>query len=159
MINNYGLYNNHQLDNSVLIIFSDKKANREVNKGEVDILYHEEEIVGYRLKNFIRYAKIKYSGIIFLPAPILVDVINSILEKYNLEKLGYRLSSGYVTRKNNNQMMVFALKGTYLRDGNISNGKFCTYYDLDIKVENDQQLFVIDEEIKEDVDFFLTEEK
>lgn len=159
MIENYGLYNNHQLDNSVLIIFSSLKANKEKNIGEVDILYHDEEIVGYRIKNFIRYAKIKYSGIIFLPAPILIDVINSILAKYQLELLAYRLSSGYVTKKNNNHMMVFATPGTYLRDQSISKGKYCSYYDLDIKIENDKDLFIIDEDIKENVDFFLTEEK
>ena len=159
MIKEYGLYNLHHLDNSVVILFSDKKSNKEENLGEVDILYHDEEKVGYRIKNFIRYAKIKYSGIIFLPAPILIDVINSILDKYKLEKLAYKASSGYITKKNNEHMMVFAVKGTYLRDESISNGRFCTYYDLDIKVDNDQELFTIDEEIKEDVDFFGVEEK
>lgn len=159
MIEQYGLYNNHQLDNSVLILFSDKKANSEEKLGEVDILYHEHEKVGYRIKNFIRYAKIKYSGIIFLPAPVLIDVINSILAKYQLEPLGYRHSSGYVTKRNKEHLMVFALPGTYLRDGSISKGKYCSYYDLDIKTENENDLFIIDEEIKEDVDFFLTEAK
>lgn len=159
MIDNYGLYNLFHEDKSVLILFSDLSANREDNFDEVDILYHDEQKVGYRIKNFIRYAKIKYSGIIFLPAPVLVDVINSILAKYKLEPLGYRFSSGYVTKMNEGQMMVYAIKGTFLRDGSISSGRFCTYYDLDIKVENDRRLFIIDEIINENVDFFLAEAK
>jgi len=157
MINNYGMYNNHKLDNTLLLIFSCEKFNRSISLSkEMEILYKDDEVVGYRIKNFIRYAKIKYSGIIFLPANPLIDVINSILRKYNLEPLGYKKSSGYVTRKNEDKLMVFALKGTYMIDGNISKGQFCTYHDLDIN--DDQSLFVIDEEIKENIDFFSMEE-
>ena len=41
MIKNYGLYNNHELDNTVLVLFSDKKIDKTTPLGEVDILYHE----------------------------------------------------------------------------------------------------------------------
>ena len=159
MIKEYGLYNYHLLDNSVLILFSYKKANREAELKDLNLLYHDDELVGYRIKNFIRYAKIKYSGIIFLPAPILIDVINSILDKNHLETLAYKSSSGYITKKNEDKLMVYASKGTYLRDETISKGKYCTYYDLDIKVDNDQELFEIEEDIKEGLDFFGVEAK
>ena len=55
MINNYGIYNNHELDNTLLILFSELKPTRSVELGEVDILYHEDERVGYKIKNFIKY--------------------------------------------------------------------------------------------------------
>ena len=157
MIKEYGLYNLHHLDNSVVILFSDKKSNKEKNLGEVDILYHDEQKVGYRLKNFIRYAKIKYSGIIFLPNNPLIDVINSILSKYNLENLEYKKGSGYITRVNDGVMQVYATEGTFLRDGTISKGRFCTYYDLYIDHEDEHSPIVINEYIKEGRDFFLTE--
>ena len=159
MIYNYGIYNNHELDNTLLVLFSDKKVTRSVNLGEVDILYHDDERVGYKLKNFIRYAKIKYSGLIYLPTNLLIDVINTVLERFDLEKLDYKHGSGYITRKNNDKMMVFCEAGAFMRDYQISNGVFCSYYDLYIKDENDKRLFEIDEDIKENVDFFLAEVK
>lgn len=159
MIKNYGLYNNHELDNTVLVLFSDKKVDKSTSLGEVDILYHEQEIVGYKLKNFIKYAKIKYSGIIYLPANPLIDVINGILARYNLELLDYKHGSGYITKINNNKLMVFCESGTFMRDYQISKGQYCFYYDLYIKDENDKRLFEIDEKIKENMDFFLSEVK
>ena len=137
MIYNYGVYNHHELDNTLLILISEKKSDSFIDLGELDVLYNNKEIVGYRIKNFIRYAKIKYSGIIFLPANPLVDIINSVLEKHDLEKLGYKKSSGYITKYNDDKLMVFASEGTFLRDQSISKGKYCSYYDLYIKTEND----------------------
>ena len=159
MIEKYGVYNHHELDNTLLIIFSEFKSCTFKDLGEIDVLYSNKEIVGYRLKNFIRYAKIKYSGIIYLPANPLIDIINSVLEKYNLEKLGYKKNSGYFTKMNEDKLMVFASGGTFLRDQSISKGKYCSYYDLYIKTENDSELFVIDEYIPVGVDFFKTEVK
>ena len=159
MISNYGIYNNHELDNTLLVLISDKKTTRSESKGEIDILYHNDKIVGYKIKNFLRYAKIKYSGIIYLPANPLIDVINGILERYNLEKLDYKHGSGYITKKNNEEMMVYCQAGTYMRDYQISKGQYCSYYDLYIKDDNDKRLFKIDEAILEHKDFFLSEVK
>ncbi len=159
MIKEYGVYNNHEVDNTLLILFSEDKADKSTSLGEVEVLYHQEEVVGYKIKNFIRYAKIKYSGIIYLPAPPLVDVINAILNKYHLENIDYKSHSGYVSKNNNGTMMVYALNGTFLRDQNISKGQYCSYYDLYIKNEHDKDLFVIDEQVKENADFFQMEVK
>lgn len=159
MIKNYGIYNNHELDNTLLVLFSEEKPTRSVEIGEVDILYHDDKIVGCKIKNFIKYAKIKYSGIIYLPANPLIDVINIILERYNLEKLAYKNGSGYITKLNKGKMMVYCEIGTFMRDYQISKGQYCSYYDLYIKDEDDKRLFEIDEYIKENVDFFLSEVK
>ena len=159
MITNYGIYNNHELDNTLLVLFSELKPTRSVELGEVDILYHEDERVGYKIKNFLKYAKIKYSGIIYLPANPLIDVINTVLERFDLEKLDYKHGSGYITKRNEDKLMVYCLPGTFMRDYQISKGEYCSYYDLYIKDENDKRLFEIDEYIKENVDFFLSEVK
>lgn len=159
MIKNYGIYNYHEYNNTLLIKFSDLPVNHKSQFDEVTVLFHDDTKVGYVINNFIKYAKIKYSGIIFLPADPLIDVINSILKKYKLETLDYKKYSGYITKKYNNSTMIFATSGTFLRDESISLGKFCTYYDLYIKHENENELFVINEDVKENIDFFKMEVK
>ncbi len=158
MIKNYGIFNNHELDNTLLILLSDEKTTsvNQLNK-EVEVLYHNEDICGYRIKNFIRYAKIKYSGIIFLPADPLIDVINSILTDNNLNRLEYKTGSGYITKLNDGVMGVYAKEGTFLRDGTISKGRFCTYHDLYIENDTPNALVEIKEQVLEGIDFFKTE--
>ena len=160
MIDRYGLFNRHEIDDTLLILLDDEKVTSEIEKDEVKILYHEDRIVGYSIKNFIRYAKIKYSGIIFLPSKALVDVINSVLKKAGVELLNYKNNSGYAVKKGQKgQNMVFAEPGVFLRDKTLSKGRFCTYFDLFIKSEREDEFVVIDEQIKEGTDFFKTEEK
>lgn len=159
MIERYGLFNHHEDNNTALILFSDEPVTDKRGDEEIKVLYHQDKVVGYEIYDFIRYAKIKYSGIIFLPSNPLIDVINFVLENHQLEKLGYKKESGYVVLTNDNKKMVFAKEGTFLRDETISKGRFCSYYDLYIERENDQELIVIDEDIKEGIDFFISEEK
>ena len=158
MKSNYGIYNHHELDNTLLVLFSDAPVtSKKELSNEMEVLYNGDEVVGYRISNFIRYAKIKYSGIIFLPANPLIDVINSVLNKYKLETLEYKNQSGYMTRINDGKMMVFALEGTFLRDETISKGRYCSYHDLYIN-DDDKSLILINENIKENIDFFQMEE-
>ena len=158
MIKEYGIYNNHKLDNTLLVKISDLDINKSTKLDEeLEVLYHDADIVGYKISNFIRYAKIKYSGIIYLPADPLIDVINSILANHHLETLMYKKGSGYITKKNGNSMGVFVIPGTFLRDGDISKGRFASYYDLYIDNENDKELFEINEDILEGIDFFKAE--
>ncbi len=160
MITNYGIYNHHELDNTLLILFSEEEVlSFKKISPEMEILYHDSKIVGYRIVNFIRYAKIKYSGIIFLPAKPLIDVINQVLAKYDLELLDYKRQSGYVTKRNEDKLMVFALEGTFLRDMTISKGKYVTYHELYIENDSPNDLIEIEENIRENIDFFQMEEK
>ena len=160
MITNYGIYNHHELDNTLLILFSEEEVlSFKKISPEMEILYHDSKIVGYRIVNFIRYAKIKYSGIIFLPAKPLIDVINQVLAKYDLELLDYKRQSGYVTKRNEDKLMVFALEGTFLRDMTISKGKYVTYHELYIENDTPNDLIEIEENIRENIDFFQMEEK
>ncbi len=155
MINSYGLFNHHLDNNTLVILFSDKPITKKTNQGEVELLYSEQELVGYSISNFIRYAKIKYSGIIFLPSKPLIDVINIILKNNKLEELEYKKESGYIVK----DQKVFAKQGTFLRDETISRGRYCSYFDLYIDKENDQELITIDEDIRDNIDFFQMEEK
>ena len=159
MIKEYGIYNHHEYNNTLLVLFSDAVVTKVDDLGEVEVIYSENRLVGYRIKQFIRYAKIKYSGLIFLPVNPLIDVINTILRKYHLETLAYKNHSGYVTRVNNGKVMVYATSGAFLRDESISHGRFCTCYDLYIQNENEHQLAVFDENVQENQDFFKMEVK
>ena len=157
MITEYGVYNNHELDNTLLILFSDSpiEERKELSE-EMVVLYSSNKVVGYKIENFIKYAKIKYSGIIFLPNNLLIDVINSILSKYGLETLAYKTSSGYITKKDGNHLRVFALKGTFLRDMKVSKGQYCSYYDL--YINEDLNLVELSDTSLEDIDFFQIKE-
>ena len=159
MRTNYGLFNEHEDNGNLLILFNEEDFDTEVNEKEVTIFYKRGEVVGYTIPNFIRYAKIKYSGIVFLPSKPLIDVINSVLENNDLETLEFKKESGYVVKTDENVKKVFALEGTFLRDKTISKGRYCTYYDLYIKSENENDLITIDEDIKEGTDFIQMEEK
>ena len=160
MINNYGIFNNHELDNTLLVrIFDDEITDVKKLSDEVEVLYNKEKIVGYRIVNFIRYAKIKYSGIIFLPANPLIDVINSILANHHLDRLAYKKNSGYITKRNGDSIGVFATEGTFLRDETISKGRFCSYFDLYIDNDDEDSLIELNKDIRENIDFFQLEER
>ena len=159
MISKYGLFNHHDDNATVIILFSDKKVTDKKECTGVNVLFHDDELIGYEIPNFVRFAKIKYSGIIFIPAKPLIDIVNDLLKNNNLEELDYKKESGYITRKKDDKLSVYALEGTFLRDETISKGRYCSYYDLFIEAENENDLIVIDEDIKEGIDFFRMEEK
>ncbi len=159
MIKEYGIYNHHEYNDTLLVLFSDEEVTRCEDLGDVELTYSNDRLTGYRIKKFIRYAKIRYSGLIFLPADPLIDVINTILKRYRLETLAYKSHSGYVTKINDGKVMVYATSGAFLRDESVSRGRFCTYYDLYIQNENEHQIAVFNEEIIENQDFFKMEVK
>lgn len=159
MIKEYGIYNHHEYNDTLLVLFSDEEVTRCEDLGDVELTYSNDRLTGYRIKKFIRYAKIRYSGLIFLPADPLIDVINTILKRYRLENLAYKSHSGYVTKINEGKVMVYATSGAFLRDESVSRGRFCTYYDLYIQNENEHQIAVFNEEINENQDFFKMEVK
>ena len=159
MIENYGLFNLHEDNDTLLVLFSDVSINKKENHGEVNVLFHGQDLIGYEIPNFIRFAKIKYSGILFLPSKVLIDVINAILENEKLEPLDYKKSSGYEIKTIDNKKVVYAIEGTFLRDRSISKGKTCTYFDLYIDNENVNDVIYIEEDIRDGTDFFQMEEK
>lgn len=160
MIEKYGLFNHHLDNNTLLILFSEDKVTDKKDLGDMSILYHHETLIGYSVPHFDRYAKIKYSGILFLPAKPLIDVINDVLKNHQLETLEYKKESGYVVKIDEiGAKRIFAKEGIFLRNESISKGHYCSYYDLYIDKENADELILIEEDIKEGVDFFKMEAK
>ena len=155
MITRYGIFNYHEDNNELVILFNEGRNKKEKINDEISLLKKDDQVVGYAINNFIKYAKIKYSGIIFLPNNALIDVINSILKNNNLETLSYKDNSGYEIKLINNQKVVFAKEGTFLKDESISKGHVCTYDDLFIKNDKMNEVLLLDNDSKINVDFFV----
>lgn len=159
MIEHYGLFNHHEEDNTLFILFSDNKVvNKTECNGVVSLFDKDNALVGYSIANFIRIAKIKYSGILFLPSRALVDAINSELINAHLEPISYKTYSGYVIENIEGKKVVYAREGTFLKDETISKGHVCTYDDLFIQNEEPNQIIYIDEDVPTGIDFFQMEE-
>lgn len=158
MINNYALFNHHEDNNTLFILFNDKKITRSEKSFDCEKLFSDNEVVGYKINDFIRYAKIKYSGIVFFPNKLLIEVINSVLANSKLETLSYKTESGYIIKRNGKSLGVYAKEGTFLRDETVSKGRFCTYFDLYIEHEHDDMLIEIEDLSLENKDFFGNKE-
>lgn len=158
MINNYGMYYCHEENDTLRLVFSLEIANKKMMFNEVEVLYHNDVIVGYNIPNIMRFVKIKHHGIIFAANNIIIDIINSVLKANNLEPIGYKTDSGYHIKTIGKIKSVYAEKGTYLRDYRISEGQFCTYYDLYIDSENPNQLVDVEDE-QDGIDVFISKEK
>ncbi|MCR5506062.1 MAG: DUF4479 domain-containing protein [Bacilli bacterium] len=98
MIKNYSLFYSYKQIGDVLmvIIENEKPTTRHIRNGSVEVLYHEEEIIGYNIFDISEVIKIKTRGKIFLPSPILIKVINTILKNSGAEELDEIHESGYV---------------------------------------------------------------
>ena len=115
--------------------------------------------MGYEINNFIKYAKIRYSGIVFLPAKELIDVINCVLSKYKLETLAYKNSSGYIVKKEDEYAIVYAEEGVFLIDETISKGHVCTFGDLDYDIPHPERICYIGDLSRVGKDFFILEDE
>lgn len=155
MITSYGIFNYHELNNELVILFGEGRNQKEKFNDEISILKRDDVVVGYAINNFMKYAKIKYSGIIFLPNNALVDVINSILKNNSLDVLAYKQSSGYEISFIDGHKVVFAKEGTFLKNETISHGHVCTYDDLFIKNDKMNNIVMLDDESEINTDFFV----
>ena len=74
---------------------NDYQADKVVKKGDIDILYYQEEIIEYRINHIQQIMKIKFDGVIYLPNKQFIDIINIILKNNDIEELPYIEQSGY----------------------------------------------------------------
>lgn len=181
----YALYYSYKGIGDVLIVmFDDIPATRSEDKGRVTVIYNEDKIIGYNVFDVKDIVKIKSEGMIYLPSPALVDVINTMLNNAHVEPLDYVTHSGYYTAQvvdankeetklslkdeivlapsadlKVNDKVVVAVKGTHLSSGKIIKDKcahICTYKELGINIEEDK-ILVLDEDVEIGKDFFSSE--
>lgn len=98
MKDNYSLFYSYQTMGDVLIVIfnNEKKATSHKRKGNVEVIYNNDEVIGYNIFNVQNFLKIKSQGLIYLPSPTLVEVINTVLINAKIEPLGIKKESGYV---------------------------------------------------------------
>ncbi|MCB9498187.1 MAG: DUF4479 domain-containing protein [Erysipelotrichaceae bacterium] len=98
MIDKYCLYYSYKSIGDVLLIdFSDDLPMSATQRfHDIEVIYHDDQIIGYNIFNISKIIKIKTKGLIYLPSHLFIDVINSILSNAKLPLLNYPASSGYV---------------------------------------------------------------
>lgn len=176
----YGLYYHYQKEgDELLILFSPLLVNRREMKGDVLLSYHDDVLVSYTIYKISKIIKIHIDGLIVCPNKELIDIVNIVLEKNNLEGLDYirqsgfyiatvtnidkdiRLKSGdktFICRFNDKIKMgdrlVVAETGAFLFDKRQANeDMLCTFKMLDI---NNIDEILIDSTLEEG-DFFKIE--
>ncbi|HNX15896.1 MAG TPA: DUF4479 domain-containing protein [Bacilli bacterium] len=97
MIEKYSLYYSYRDIGDILLVAFNQKTipTSHERKGDVAIIYHDGEIIGYNIFNISKIVKIKTKGLIYFPSSVFIDVINSILENHHLENLAHFAHSGY----------------------------------------------------------------
>lgn len=95
----YAIHYSYKGIGDVLIIIFDnqKEVTKHIRKGRVEVIYNNDEIIGYNIFDVKEIIKIKNEGKIFLPSPMLISVINTILKNEGLEELEEMKHSGFYT--------------------------------------------------------------
>lgn len=98
MKDNYSLFYNYRHIGDVLIVIfdNDKSPTKSERKKDVEVIYHQDEVIGYNIFNIRNVVKIKSEGLIYLPSPTLINVINNILKNSGVEELAPIKESGYI---------------------------------------------------------------
>ena len=93
----YSLFYNYKLIGDVLMIVYDQEKipTSKVEEDNVVKIYYNDTLIGVNIFNFSSIVKVKSKGLIPLPNDALIDVINTILEGHNIEKLPYKKESGF----------------------------------------------------------------
>ena len=103
-MNKYCLYyfppHSGDFSDSLFVYFGGQKATtRKEDGNKVDKLFHQDEPIGYIIKQFSYYCKVRIAGELFLPNDEIVDLINDVLNSEGLENLDYINESGFVVGK------------------------------------------------------------
>ena len=101
MIEKYSLHYSYKNIGDVLIVVIDSEATctRSERKGQIEILYNEDKVIGYNIFELSEIIKIKNNGPIFLPDPTGLHVINNLLKNAQVEELAILTTSGYYVGK------------------------------------------------------------
>ena len=93
------MYYSYKGIGDVLIIIFDnaKNSTKHLRKGRVEVIYHDDEIIGYNIFDVKEIIKIKSEGKIYLPSPQLIMVVNTILKNAGVPVLDEIKHSGYYT--------------------------------------------------------------
>ena len=175
----YGIFYHYQKnDDRLIIAFNDLEITRKDKKNDIEINYHDKEVVNYTIYHINKIMKIHIEGLISLPNEEMINVINSLLLKEGLETLKVKDHSDYqigivkeiepslivecdgALLKFNlddqlkvNDKVVVAKAHSFLFDGRyLKEDHLCTYKDLEISESLD---LIIDNSLSEKDGFFM----
>lgn len=94
----YSIFYSYKGIGDVLIVIfnNESKPTRSERKGQVEVIYHEDEIIDYNIFDISKIIKIKTSGLIYLPSKELISIINALLRNNGVEELEVQTNSGYI---------------------------------------------------------------
>lgn len=94
----YSIFYSYKGIGDVLIVIfnNESKPTHYERKGQVEVIYHEQEVIGYNIFDISKIIKIKTSGLIYLPSKELISIINALLRNNGLEELEVQTNSGYI---------------------------------------------------------------
>lgn len=94
----YSIFYSYKGIGDVLIVIfnNESKPTHHERKGQVEVIYHEQEVIGYNIFDISKIIKIKTSGLIYLPSKELISIINALLRNNGLEELEEQTNSGYL---------------------------------------------------------------
>lgn len=110
-----------------------KFVTNRVDYANYAILYNKDDEVGYIIKNFSSYCKIKVNGTLFLPNHELIDLINSVLTNFGLESLSYKEQSGFLVGQIINKTPKMKC---FIYEIDIGSKKIFTESSYDLKVNS-----------------------
>lgn len=101
MIENYSLHYSYKNIGDVLIVVisSELECTRSERKGQIEVIYNGDKIIGYNIFNISEIIKIKNNGPIFLPDPTAMQILNNMLKNAGVEELAINETSGYYVGK------------------------------------------------------------
>lgn len=101
MIENYSLHYSYKNIGDVLIVVieNELECTSSERKGQIEVLYNNDKVIGYNIFNISELIKIKNNGPIFLPDPTAINILNNLLKNSQVEELAILSSSGYYTGK------------------------------------------------------------
>ena len=93
-------YNKEKIGDVLMIVFNEEAIPTKIVKEDNLVkIYKMNDLIGINIFNILDSIKIHANGLIPLPVNQLIDVINEMLVKHNLEPLPYKRSSGFVIGK------------------------------------------------------------
>ena len=188
MKDNYSLFYNYRHIGDVLIVIfdNDKSPTRNERKKDVEVIYHQDEVIGYNIFNIRNVVKIKSEGLIYRPSPTLIGVINNILKNSGVEELAVIDESGYIIGEviniekdqilidikkekvstlnqqfplNVGDKVVIAQIGTRLNTGVKVKQTAHLCLEKDLQISEEDKVLILDKDEEIGKDFFTTEVK
>lgn len=172
---------NHKLGDVLFIVIDNCLLSTRFERyDDIVIIYHNDKVIGINIFNISNVCKIKISGQIHLPPIVLVEMLNSLLRKFDIELdivneslfcIGkvvgidndfIKVDIGRIICIENRRSVnlgdycVIAKKGALLSGGEVVNGDgcVCSYCDLSL-LDNDEIIILDGNDVDIGQDFFL----